>query len=227
MRKHILAKTSAEIKPSKKLEYLFREIQNTKLLRGFFADLFNALIKFNLSLLHFFLDLCRLNASILDELFKCQAGYLAPERIEGRNDYCVRAFIDYKFNSGHSLQCPYVPALAPDDLALQVFRRQSEYRCRDVSYMRTRIALNRGRHDVQAFFLNLLFAFVINFKKSAGKLVFVTLLNVLKEFFFGCLGRKTSHFGKLRRRLLANLFYLRFLWFYAGVLVRGFLFFCR
>ncbi len=124
----VLSVTGPVIEPSQNL-YKIRvqsvdtDFQNDSL--TFAPDLG---LHFLLGLLETVLDAGRMNASVLDQFFKCDPGDLPPHRIEAGNRYRFRSIVDYQVSACSALDRPDVPSLTAYDPALHLIVRKSNDR---------------------------------------------------------------------------------------------------
>ena len=94
------------------------------------------------------LDLRRMDATVGHQLGKRQAGDLAPHGVEAGEDHRLRRVVDDEVDAGQVLQGADVAALAPDDPALHVVRRQRDDRDGGVGHVAGGRPLDAHGQDV-------------------------------------------------------------------------------
>ena len=109
------------------------QVVDTHIEGSLLASLADALVHEGLGLLVHVLDTGRMDASVCDEVLKRDACRLAADRIEAREHDGLRRVVDDKGDAGNLLEGAYVPALAANDAALKVVRRNMDGRDRDLA----------------------------------------------------------------------------------------------
>src|SRR5690606_3387795 len=87
------------------------------------------------------------------ELLECQAGRLATDRVEPRQDHCLRRVVDDHVDAGRLLERADVATLATDDPPLHLVRRKADDGHRALRGVVCRDALDRERDDVASLSL--------------------------------------------------------------------------
>ena len=151
------------------------------------ADLFPEL---GAHLLDDLLDAGRVDAPVHDQLLEGVPRDLAAQRLEGRDDDRLRRVVDDQVDAGGRLERPDVAALAADDAALQVVRRQLDDRHRRLDDRVGGQALDRHADDAAGLLRGLLVGLFLDAADQPGRLEPGLVLDGLDEVPLGVDGRQ-------------------------------------
>ncbi len=115
---------------------------------GLLARVLDLLIDLIPSLRVHFLDLGRMDAAVGHQFRERQSGDLPADRIEPGEHHRFGSVVDDEIYPGEILQGADVPALAPDDAALHVVRRQGHHRHGGIGHVAGSRALDTHREDI-------------------------------------------------------------------------------
>ena len=96
------------------------EVVEARVEDGLLAGLLDLLGHIRLGLVEHLLDARGMDAAVLDEALERDAADLAADRVEAREDDCLRRVVDDQVDAGELLEGADVAALAADDAALHV-----------------------------------------------------------------------------------------------------------
>ena len=129
---------------------------NAGLVGGRFAGLAHDEVDLGAGLGDDLLDAARVDAAVGDELGQGDPGDLAADRVEARQDDRLGRVVDDQVDAGGLLEGADVAALAADDPALHLVRRQVDDRHGVLGGVVRGHALHRGQDDVAGLVLGLL-----------------------------------------------------------------------
>ncbi len=130
-----------------------------------------------------------MDAAVGDELGDGEPGDLAADRVEARQDDRLGRVVDDQVDPGRLLEGPDVAALAADDPALHLVRRQVHDRDRVLGGVVRGHALHRGDDDVAGLVLGLLARRSLDGPGDLDRVVLGLLADGLDEDGLGVLGR--------------------------------------
>ena len=173
--------------------------------RRLLAGLLDAEVDFALRFLDHFLDACRMDAAVLDELFERDARDLAAHRIEARQDDGFRRIVDDEVDARQRLERADVAALAADDAALHLIVRQCHDRHRRLGDMVGGAALDGDGEDVAGFLVRFVPRLLLVLLDLHGLLVLEFLFRLGHEDVLRFVGRETRDALELRLLLFMHL----------------------
>ena len=156
MLQHVLAVAGAVAQAAERFDQLGMDAVDTGFKGGAFALGFDDLLHLTAGFFHHFLDACRMDASIHDQLFQAQARDLAAHRVERGKRNGLRRVVDDQVHAGQCFERADITALAADDAALHLVVGQRDDRYGRFGNMIGRAALDGGGNDLARG----LFAFV-------------------------------------------------------------------
>ena len=106
------------------LDELLVELAAVRLEHGLLARLSDVLLELRLRLVVHLLDARRMDPAVLDELVEREAGDLASQRVERRQDDRVRRVVDDEVDARQVLERADVAAFPADDAPLEVVGRE-------------------------------------------------------------------------------------------------------
>ena len=121
---NVLAIARSPMHSSDKLDQLWMQSVDSRLVRRLLADLDNLSIHFLAGLIDDLLDPTGVDAPIRHQLFQGEAGYLAADRIEAGNDDGVGRVVDDDVDASCKLEGPNVPPFSADDPPFHFIVRQ-------------------------------------------------------------------------------------------------------
>ena len=101
---------------------------NAQINNGPFADFNNLILDILAGFGNNFFDSCRVNAAILNEPVKRQAGYFPANRVESRNNDRFGGVVYNDFNTRCGFQSPYVAAFTPNYFPFYIVGLDIEHR---------------------------------------------------------------------------------------------------
>ena len=122
-----------------------------------------------------------MDAAVLDQLQQRQLGDLAADPVERREHDGLRRVVDDEVDAGQVLEGADVAALAADDAALHVVRRQLDERGRRLRGVTRRDALERVGDEVPRASLRLGLRLLLQLANAAGEVVADELLGPLEQ----------------------------------------------
>ena len=117
---HVLAVAGAELEASEEARDLGRQAGHAGVVRGRVAGLADDQVHLGASLRHDLLDPAGMDPPVGHQLGQRDAGDLAPDGIEAREDHGLGRVVDDQVHAGCLLEGPDVAALAADDPALHL-----------------------------------------------------------------------------------------------------------
>jgi hypothetical protein len=144
----VLAVARPVLELAQELDELRVDVADLELQDGRFALLLDLLLELGLDRLDDVLDAGRVDAAVGDELLDGQPGELAADGVEARQDDRLGRVVDDDVDARGHLQGPDVAALAADDPALHVVRREIDDRDRGLDDVLGRRPLDGVGHDL-------------------------------------------------------------------------------
>ena len=135
------------------------------------------------------LDAAGVDAAVGDELGDRQPGDLAADRVEAGQDHGLGRVVDDQVDAGRLLEGADVAALAADDPALHLVRRQVDDRDGVLGGVVGGHALDRGDDDVAGLVLGVLAGAPLDRAGDLDRVVLGLLADGLDEDVLGVLGR--------------------------------------
>ena len=153
---HVLAVAGAVLEPAEQLDDLGGQPGHAGLVGGLLAGLADDEVDLGAGLGDDLLDAAGVDAAVGDELGDGDPGDLAAHRVEAAQDDRLGRVVDDQVDAGRLLERPDVAALAADDPALHLVRRQVDDADRVLGRVVGGDALHRGQDDVAGLVLGLL-----------------------------------------------------------------------
>ena len=125
---HVLAVGGAVLEPPEHPDQLGVQVGDADLQAGVLAGPADLALDLLLGPVVGLLDAGRVDAAVGDQLLQGEAADLAPDRVEAGQQDRLGGVVDDQVDAGDRLEGPDVAALAADDAALHVVRRQGEDR---------------------------------------------------------------------------------------------------
>src|SRR5579862_218349 len=150
---------------------LFGERAAVRLEHRLLAGLADELLHLGFRLVVRLLDPRWMDPAVLDELRQREPRDLAPEAVEGRENDRMRCVVDDEVNAGQVLERADVPALAADDPALNVVRRELDHGYGRLGSVTRGNALQRVGDEVACPAAGLRPRFVLEHPHTPGQLV--------------------------------------------------------
>ena len=138
------------------LDDVGREARDAGVVGGLLAGLAHDRVDLGPCLGDDLLDAAGMDPAVGDELGDGDPGDLAADRVEARQDDGLRRVVDDQVDAGGLFEGPDVAALAADDPALHLVRRQVDDRDRVLGRVVGGDALDRGDDDVAGLVLGIL-----------------------------------------------------------------------
>ena len=227
MLEHVLSVAGAVAHAAEQLDELMVDAVHVRLEHGLLAGLADLVVHLAAGLFDHFLDARRMDAAIGDELFECDAGDLAADRIERGDDDGLGRVVNDQIDAGRGLEGADVAALPADDAALHVLIGQGDDGDGGLRDVVGGAALDRHGDDVARLLLGLVLGVLLDLANEHAGVVIGFLLDALDDhvlrfilghlrdalqldalLFFHLTG---GLLGGLHRGLLARVHILRFL----------------
>ena len=144
------------MQPAEELDDLRRQAGHAGVVGGRLAGLADDDVDLGPGLGDDLLDAAGVDAAVLDELGQGQAGDLAADRIEAADEHRLGRVVDDQVDAGGLLEGADVAALAADDAALHLVRRDGHDGDRHLRGVVDHDALDGGDDDVARLVLGLL-----------------------------------------------------------------------
>ena len=186
---HVLAVAGAELEPAEGLDDVGRQARHAGLVGGLLAGLAHDRVDLGARLGHDLLDPARVDPAVGDQLGDGQAGDLAADRVEARQDDRLGRVVDDEVDPGGLLERPDVAALATDDPALHLVRREMDDRDGVLGRVVGGDPLDGGHDDVARLVLGVLAGGPLDGPRDLDRVVLGLLADRLDEDGLGVLGR--------------------------------------
>ncbi|EJX07050.1 hypothetical protein EVA_04839 [gut metagenome] len=125
---------------------------------------------FSLCFFHHFLNPCRMDTTVNDELLQGNPCDLTTDRIKSRKHYCFRSIINDQIHSRQCLQSTDITSLTSNDPALHLIAWKLHHRNRGFRYMVHCTFLNGIYHIFLGFFVRILFGSVFQLLIESGNI---------------------------------------------------------
>ena len=135
VRQHVLSVARTIAHPPQQTYQLGMNTVHARLERRLLPRFLDALINLAACLLDHLFDACRMNASILNQLFERDPRHLTAYGIKARKNDRLGRIVDDEVDARQRLQGADVAPLAPDDAALHLIVRQSNDRDRRLRHV--------------------------------------------------------------------------------------------
>ena len=190
---HVLAVGGAVAQAAERAHELGMQVVDAGVEGGLLARLLHALVHERLGLAEHLLDARRMDAPVGHEVLHGHAADLAADRVEARDGHALRGVVDDEVRAGELLERADVAALAPDDAALEVIRRDMDGAHRVLGGVVGRHALDGQAQDGAGLLVGLGLRAGLGVADDGGGLVHDLVLESVEQLGFRLLRRHAGH----------------------------------
>ena len=209
MLQDILSITGAVTHAAQQLNQLRMQAMDAGLQNGTFTFLLDDLFHLAAALFDHFFDAGRMNPSVNNQLFQCQACNFTANRIKAGQRDCLRRIINNEINTGQSFQCADIAAFTANDTALHLIIRQRDNGNGCFCHMVCGTALDCGGNDLTGIFFRFILGLLLDFPQLDGSIMLRFLLNgIHQEFLCFITGQSGNAFQTFQLLLLVQLSFL-------------------
>ena len=182
MIQHILSVAGTVFQASQQFDKLWSQTVDSNGKGCLFAGFLDILLNFFLGFFNHFFDTGRMNPSIIDELFKGDAGNFPAYGVKTGNNNCFRGIIDNQINACQGFQRTDVSAFPADDPAFHFIIGQAHYGNRSLRHLIGSTALDGQRNDVPGLFISLFFRALFHFLDHNGSVMLYIVADCSQQF---------------------------------------------
>src|SRR5439155_9881350 len=189
----VLAVARPELQPTQELDDLRWQPRHAGVVGGLLTGLANDQVNFGPCLRDDLLDPAGVDPAVADELRQRQARDLAANGVEARQDDRLGGVVDDQVDAGGLLEGPDVAALAADDPALHLVRRQVH----DADGVLRRVIrgdpLDRGNDDVAGLLVGLVAGLPLDRPGELDRVVLGLLADGVEQHRLRVLAGQAAH----------------------------------
>ena len=168
---HVLAVAGTVLHTAQQLDDFGVQTVNVRFKSCPLAFCLNGGIDFLLCFGNHFFDVRRVDTSIGNQFFQCNAGHFPTHRVKAGDCNGLRRIVDNQIAAGQIFERPDIPALAADDAAFHFVVCQRHDGNRNFTGMVRSTALDRGGDDLARNGVGLVLSTVFNFLDLHGHFV--------------------------------------------------------
>ena len=191
MLQYILSVRRSVLQASQQFNQLRMEVVDAHIEGCLFTGLFDDGFHFSLRFFYHFLDPCRMDSPIHDQLFEGQSCDLSSYRIKTGQDHSFRRIVDDQIDSCQRFDRTNVTTFTTDDPAFHFIVRKRYYRYRGFCHVIGSTTLDRSSDDFFRFlvciFLGLALNVLIQGCRIAARFLFYLL-----QYDFSCVFRRVA-----------------------------------